>query len=59
MAPCCFRYPDGKKYGNIFNEENWNSEGTIELRENMLNQELAPVGECNNCENLYRDLYGI
>lgn len=59
MAPCCFRYPDGKKYGNIFSEERWNSEGTVKLRENMLNQEIAPVGECNNCENLYRDLYGI
>lgn len=59
LAPCCFRYPRQEIYGNIFELKSWNTPDTIKIRNNLLNQAEQPLGECNGCENLYRDLYGI
>lgn len=56
IAPCCYRYPK-EKYGNIYSEEGWNSQYNIKLRENMFSDDIAPMDECKNCENLYRNLY--
>lgn len=55
IAPCCYRYPK-EEYGNLYKEDGWNSSFNKNLRENMLSNE-EPIGECKNCENLYRNLY--
>jgi MoaA/NifB/PqqE/SkfB family radical SAM enzyme len=59
IGPCCFRYPDGKRFGNVFSEEGWNAEPVVALRRNLLDQSAEPLGECRKCENLGRDLYGV
>jgi radical SAM protein with 4Fe4S-binding SPASM domain len=58
LGPCCFRYPKNE-YGNIYNNQAWNGAKTIELRDNLLDSTKDPIGECVNCENLHRDLYGF
>ncbi len=60
IAPCCFAYPDGKKYGNILeNPEVWNNNFFIKLRESLLNSKLPVHPLCRNCAYLYENLYGI
>ncbi len=54
IAPCCYRYPK-PEYGNLY-EDGWNGDFAQKLRSNMHTLE-EPIGECSNCENLYRNLY--
>lgn len=54
IAPCCYRYPK-PEYGNLYSN-GWNGDFAQKLRKNMLNLD-EPIGECKNCENLYRNLY--
>lgn len=56
IAPCCYRYPK-PEYGNLYKNDGWNSPFNQMLRQNMLNPNQDPIGECKNCENLYRNLY--
>lgn len=55
IAPCCYRYPK-PGYGNLYHNDGWNGAFTQKLRANMYTLE-EPIGECKNCENLYRNLY--
>jgi len=55
IAPCCYRYPK-EEYGNLYRNDGWNGKFSKKLRENMLTLD-EPLGECKNCENLYRNLY--
>lgn len=54
IAPCCYRYPK-PEYGNLY-RNGWNGKFAHKLRANMYTQD-EPIGECKNCENLYRNLY--
>jgi len=54
IAPCCYRYPK-PAYGNLY-QNGWNGKFVKKLRANMLTRD-EPMGECKNCENLYRNLY--
>ncbi|MCF8057916.1 MAG: radical SAM protein [Bacteriovoracaceae bacterium] len=55
IAPCCYRYPK-IEYGNLYKNDGWNSPFNKKLRENMYSDD-EPIGECKDCENLYRNLY--
>ena len=58
MGACCFRAPN-KKYGTIFETNDWNLPAHQELRNTFLKPETEPLKECRNCENFNRDLYGL
>jgi len=59
LGACCFRPPGPEKFGNIFNDQDWNGNYYKKLRSNMFDNTQAPLDTCNNCENLACDLYKI
>ena len=58
MGACCFR-PPNPKFGSVFDEDSWNNEANLELRQTFLEKEKPLLKECRYCENLSRDLYGV
>jgi len=60
ISSCCFAYPDGEKYGNILKDNNvWNNEFFIKLRQSLINSDLPIHPICKDCPYLYENLYGI
>lgn len=60
LGACCMRPPDGKKFGNVFQDEDaWNRPYYLKLRQSMYDLNQAPMEECKHCDNLHRDLYRI
>lgn len=59
IGACCFRYPNEELSGNLLKPNSWNSEFNMKLRNNLLQNNEVPLSECEKCENLHRDLYGV
>lgn len=59
LGACCFRAPDEKKFGNVFDKKSWNLPYYQSLRDNMFSKGTKGMDECDLCENLECDLYKV
>jgi radical SAM protein with 4Fe4S-binding SPASM domain len=60
LGACCMRAPDGKLYGNIYEDPDaWNKPYYQNLRKSMLDNKTEAMDVCRNCDSLHRDLYRI
>lgn len=58
MGPCCVRAPESK-YGSIFDENSWNKNEIVEIRNSLLKADLKVHPDCRYCQCLSDDLYNI
>jgi radical SAM protein with 4Fe4S-binding SPASM domain len=60
IGACCFTFPDGERFGNMFEDENvWNNKFFIGMRRMMKNPAIPLPPMCKKCYLLTENLYGI